>query len=307
VGCVVIAAVVLLGSELLVFRGWLAPTDPKMRIAYLVRGVVASGLIAVFSGWFVDRARQRFEHAREALRDEQARLAESARRMEQAAGLAATLRIMGHEIRNPLHGMALQCRIIERSVDRMPAPVAEQVRDSVMVLDGEVRRVSSLLDEYMAHGRADRISLSQEPVDLASVVDEVVALHRAELDERNLAIDVKVPKDLPRIVGDERKLAQVVHNLVRNSIDAVKPQGHIEIAACQDGGSLVLSVSDDGPGFVEPEAAFRPFYSTKPAAAGLGLAVVRDIVRAHRGDTHASNGKGGGARVEIRLPAKVAA
>ena len=89
---------------------------------------------------------------------------------------------------------------------------------------------------------------------------------------------------------------------MRNSIDAVRARGRIEIAARLDGTAVILSVCDDGPGFAEPEAAFRPFYSTKPSASGLGLSLVRDIAAQHSGRATLENREGGGARARLVLP-----
>lgn len=251
--------------------------------------------------------RGRLETARLRLLADEARLAEQARRMEQTAGLAAILRMMGHEIRNPLNGMRLHCAILKRTAGALDGPTRAAIEDVRGVFEGEIKRLNTLLDEYMAYGKAKSVSMSTAPIDVGDAIREAAAVHRPAAIERGITLDVHTEAGSPLVIeGDAGKLAQVFHNLIRNSLEATPDGGDIRLSAKLDGAYAMISIEDSGPGFSDPEAAFRPFFTTKPQGSGLGLAIVHDIVRAHRGEAKAHNAaSAGGARVDIRLPRQV--
>ncbi len=301
VGSVLMSGLVIAGWDLwLTWRG--EDIGPKLRMVYALRAFVISVVVAAWAGFFVHRTRWRIEATREAMRAEHARLLEQRRRLEQTAGVAAILRVMAHELRNPLNGMVLHCRVLSRAVRALPDEQRAALAESVEVLDTETRRLGRLVDEYVAHGRAERVLLEPKPIDVRDAVREVAGLHRPVLDPRGIALRVETD-DAPIVVdGDLEKIAQILHNLVRNAAEALKDHGTITIAAHRDGKHAVLSVGDDGPGFADVQAVFRPFYTTKSEGTGLGLAIVRDLVRAHRGEVEATNVASSGACVRIRLP-----
>ena len=129
---------------------------------------------------------------------------------------------------------------------------------------------------------------------------------------RRVTIASDVPTDLPVVLGDRVQLQQVLLNLILNAIDAMatveEPDRKLEIRARPDthgGPSAVrISVIDRGVGFGEMETSrlFEPFYTTKPNGMGIGLAISRTIVEAHRGRLWAEPNHGRGATFSIVLP-----
>jgi signal transduction histidine kinase len=108
---------------------------------------------------------------------------------------------------------------------------------------------------------------------------------------------------VPTVRGDRARLAQALEYVIRHALAAVRTGGHVDVALETVGAQVVLSVTDDGPGFADPKAVFRPFFTSTASWSGFGFALVRDIVRAHRGEVAARNvGEHGGGRVEMRLP-----
>ena len=113
------------------------------------------------------------------------------------------------------------------------------------------------------------------------------------------------------IEGDAGRLRQLLHNLIKNALEAVRemPEARIIVSTGRVGGmeanQIELCVEDNGPGF-EPdvlENIFEPYVSTKPKGSGLGLAIVKKIVEEHGGTISAESGQAGGALVRIRLSA----
>lgn len=302
VGCVVIVTAILLAFQVALDYTGHVEHDPSLELLHLVRAVVSSVALAVWAGWFVFRARNRLETAREALRVEQARLAQERWRAEQTAGLGALSRILAHEIRNPLNSMALHCTVLRRSAVRLPDVEGARVREVADVLHGEITRLDQLVRDYLLYSKGPP-AVELAPVDLSELVKRVLDVLGPALTERDISVAVHLSPEAPRAMADAARLEQVVHNLVRNAMEAQPQGGSVDLSVKLHGEKVELEVADRGPGFEDPDAVFRPFYTTKRGGSGLGLTIVRDVVRAHGGEVEASNlVVGHGARIRIRIP-----
>lgn len=144
--------------------------------------------------------------------------------------------------------------------------------------------------------------------DLKRVVDDAVNLVKPLKEFRDIRIDMNRPDLLPRVVGPQHRLTQVVLNLLLNAADSIEGKGVIRIeigASTEDGSSVHLVVTDSGPG-IAPEVMdklFEPFTTTKPAGkgTGLGLAVSYTLIDSLGGVLSASNVAQGGARFDVKL------
>ncbi len=301
-GCALIVVGTMIGSEAYLAVIGRADSDSWHRWFYGIRGVVVSMMLALYAGFFVHRTRRRLEAARDALRQRAEHLRERERKIDQRLALDAATRILAHEIRNPLNTMQLNCVVLERAIREVPDERRDRIDKVVGVLRAEITRLTELSQGYLS-GRP--IELRREPIHLEELAREVIDVHLPAIDERGL--QVEVDGNGTRVVADPARLRQLLHNLVRNAIEAVDQGGRIWVRCAPHGPDATLAVADDGPGFLDLGRAFRPFYTTKEQGSGLGLAVVRDIVRMHGGQVEATNSAGGGACVTIRLPASGAA
>jgi signal transduction histidine kinase len=109
---------------------------------------------------------------------------------------------------------------------------------------------------------------------------------------------------LPMVSVDRDQLLQVLHNLVRNGLEAVGGNGTVRVSARREGDGLAIAVSDDGPGIREEDLprVFEPYFTTKEGGTGLGLAVAQRIVEEHGGRLEVSSSPGRGATFTVRLP-----
>ncbi len=159
-----------------------------------------------------------------------------------------------------------------------------------------------MVNDFSNYARSPK--LEPEPLRLDRLVAEVMELYRAVPAIR---IDLQVGEAL--IKGDPLRLRQVIHNLVKNALEAVeeKPKPHIRVATRRlddlDRPLLELSVEDNGGGIDETliDRLFEPYVTTKAKGTGLGLAIVKKIIEEHGGIIWAENAKDG-ARVAARLP-----
>src|SRR5262249_9059625 len=140
-------------------------------------------------------------------------------------------------------------------------------------------------------------------------VKAVTHMVQPDAAARLCKIETSLTTDLPPVEGDPIQIQQAVINLVRNAFDAMRdvPPGRriVEIATYYNGdGAIGVAVRDYGSGISEAtrERLFEQFFTTKDEGLGMGLAIVRSIVEAHRGTITAENADGGGARFYFRLP-----
>jgi C4-dicarboxylate-specific signal transduction histidine kinase len=223
-----------------------------------------------------------------------------------AAGVA-------HEIGNPLAAI-LGLLSLVRDGDL----TSEQSREFLARIAAETERVDSIIRGLLDFARRDGDEASGESCELRAAIDDAVGLLRPQKASRAVTIDVHVQRDLGPVLGAQRKLTQVILNLLLNALDALAGAGTIEIHAerdPRDEDMVLLRVEDDGPG-IAPEIAhtlFEPFSTTKPAGqgTGLGLAVTHTIVESLSGRIEGFNRSSGGAAFVVRLrrarPAQVRA
>jgi signal transduction histidine kinase len=191
---------------------------------------------------------------------------------------------------------------------------AAQVRRYGGLIEGEGRRLSSLVAQVLdfagieAPGRA----YAAEPVALDQLVGEALGDLRLVLEQAGLVVQKHVPADLPPVKGDAAALRRVFENLLTNAAKFAAAGGSLGVRATPraDGRAVVVHVEDRGPGIpaAERERVFEPFYRG-PAAernhapgSGLGLALVKRVVRAHGGSVRLDSREGGGLAVVLELP-----
>ncbi|HUL59710.1 MAG TPA: sensor histidine kinase [Anaeromyxobacteraceae bacterium] len=213
---------------------------------------------------------------------------------------------LAHELNSPLGAVLNNAQAARRMIARVPG-YSKEVRESLDDIVQDARRAGEVIRRMRAVLR--REDLRPVPVDVAAVIRDAVRLVEADARDRDVVLAVDVEPELPPVSGDDVQLAQVVLNLVMNGMDALArtPREHrrIAIRAAARHGQVEVIVVDSGSGIAvaERERVFEPFYSSKPAGLGLGLAISRSIVEAHGGSIAVDDGPGGGAMFRVLLPA----
>jgi len=250
------------------------------------------------------RARQRQYQIRAQLEDlEQARteLDAAARRKDEF------LAMLGHELRNPLAPIRNAIEVLARAVDNpRHRSMLGMMRRQV---DHMVRLVEDLVDvARLTHGT---IELRLQPVPLQDVLQSAVALSRPLVESGRHALDVDTPDDAFVALADPTRLAQVFSNLLNNAAKYSAPKGAIHLSLHRDGDDAVVRVRDRGIG-IEAEMLPRIFdlFTQGPhlpqharGGLGIGLTLVRRLVRLHNGSVDVSSaGVGQGSEFTVRLP-----
>ena len=204
----------------------------------------------------------------------------------------------GHELRTPLAILRAELELAERE-GRSP----EELRAAVASAGEEVNRLSRLAEDLLVIARSDRgrLPIKREQVELRELLERVRARYERRAGEAGRAIELSAPNGASATL-DPLRIEQAMGNLIDNALR--HGRGTVEVGAALQDGTLRLAVSDQGPGFPPgfEQRAFERFSRADEGrsggGAGLGLAIVRAIARAHGGEANAN-----GAGVELVLPA----
>ena len=202
------------------------------------------------------------------------------RRAERLASLGTMAAGLAHEIRNPLNAAHLQLTLLQRRLARPSGADIDGAREAAELVAGEMRRLAQLVDEFLQFARPQPLRLA--PVDLRATAEEVTKLLRLEAASHGVEMLV-APSGPVTAEADDERIKQVLHNLVRNAIEATGRGGRVELRLALQGREAQLQVCDDGPGLPANAPIFEPFYTTKNQGTGLGLAIVHRIVADHAG------------------------
>ena len=216
------------------------------------------------------------------------------RRME--ADLRRYADVVAHDLSEPVAGIALLVRMLERRAGEPPsADVLRKLRDST-------ERARDLIDGVLVYAHAGELTIERVP--LARLMAEVSEDLRPSLEEAGAALEVG---ELPEVDGDPRQLRRVLQNLVGNAVKfRSKAPLRVEVSALRDSREWVVTVRDNGLG-VDPDQATRIFgmfsrASSATDGAGIGLAVCRRIVEAHGGRIWVEAADGGGSAFRFTMP-----
>ena len=202
---------------------------------------------------------------------------------ENAQLLRATFDSAAHDLRGPLY--RLRGRL--EDAGRMPTtepPVRAGIDAALTELDRVQRTLATLLQ--IAQAESGMAAANRATVDLAELITDIGELYEPAAREKNLALQVQAMGNC-RVNGNRQLLAQLVANLVENSLKYIAAGGHIDIRAQREGETVWLTVADDGPGIAQGDrtAALKPFVRLPQAhskdGSGLGLSLVAAISRLH--------------------------
>jgi signal transduction histidine kinase/HAMP domain-containing protein len=215
---------------------------------------------------------------------------------ERFAAVGRVVAGVAHEIRNPLFGISSVGQILARQV----ADPGHQ--ELIRALLAETGRMNQLVEELLMYGRP--MQLQREECDLAKIWDDVLVMHREELDQRGIRLDGDLHARKISAFVDRHQIRQVFLNVFRNAVDAMPNGGELGIRFLLGSRFVVLQITDTGGGIPAElqEKIFDLFFTTKPKGTGLGLGICRKIVQDHGGDMGVDSVEGKGTAVTIRLP-----
>lgn len=215
---------------------------------------------------------------------------------------------IAHEVNQPLAAIVTSGEACLRWLDR-DVPKLDGVKRGVerMISDGQ--RASEVVRRLRALSKKD--DLQKAPVDVNEIIDDALLLVQREVTTHRVQLNLELTKALPVVLGNRVQLQQVIINLMMNAIQAMAAtEKRRELAVRSlphDGGQVLVSVCDTGPGFDTKNEGqlFSAFFTTKADGMGMGLSICRSIIEAHGGRVWASRNAEGGATFQFALPQHV--
>ncbi len=212
-----------------------------------------------------------------------------------AAGVA-------HEIGNPLNSLHIHLQLMERTVRKLDADVREELQESIGIARSEISRLDSIVTQFLKAIRPSRPQLHPENVN--GIVEEAVRFFAPEIEARDIVVEQELRADLPLLELDRDQMKQAFYNVIKNSFEAMKRRGILRIRTDLDDKHVLVSFTDTGVGMSAESLSrvFEPYFTTKSSGSGLGLLIVRRIVREHGGELAIESQEGQGITLTIRLP-----
>lgn len=215
--------------------------------------------------------------------------------------MAATL---AHELNQPIGSLLNYLNGCLLRLDRRAPP--ETLREALVESRQQCERAAAIITRIREFIRTREPKMA--PLDVGALLRTVATLLEAELRQHQVQLRIDVRRDLPATLADSVMIEQVIHNLAKNAIEAMREQIGLRRlllqAAMSESGQIEVMVTDSGPGV--PEAArdqlFSPFFSTKPDGLGIGLNICRSMIEFHGGSLFYTHPAEGGCRFCFTLP-----
>jgi len=213
-----------------------------------------------------------------------------------------------HELRTPLASLSTATYLLLR-----PEISREQSEQIITNIHQETIRLNALASSFLDLARLEsgRVQFNKSSFPFLPLCEECKGVLNTKAEESHIAIEIKIPGDMPIVIGDRDKLKQVIMNLMSNAIKYNRPGGKVIITAGMNEKSWHFSIADTGYGI--PEEAipnlFQKFYrvkglETKATGTGLGLSICKQIVQGHGGRIEVHSKVGEGTAFTVHIPKK---
>jgi two-component system sensor histidine kinase HydH len=207
-----------------------------------------------------------------------------------AAGVA-------HEIRNPLssiRGFAVYFK------ERLSGNKEDEETADIMI--AETERLNRVIGQLIEFARP--LELKKEKVQFEELVQHTIKLIAADAQKNKISVEIDVAAEMPMMEVDPDKIKQVLLNIFLNSLAALRDGGKLKIELAPGADNLTVIISDNGAGIKELDLPriYDPYFTSKPAGTGLGLAVVQKIMEAHGGRINVESTIGLGAKIYLHFP-----
>ncbi len=204
---------------------------------------------------------------------------------------------VAHEVKNPLG-------IIKGALDILKKPEIDQNLRATMIqyVEDEVRRLNKLIQDFLDFSRPGKLIF--KGTDVGALLRELVERVSIEWTDKGMKFNTKLPHTSCIVLADADMLSRALLNIIKNACEACGEEGSILIKAWRQGPSLIITISDTGPG-IDQEARgklFDPFFTTKAKGTGLGLAFARQVIEAHGGQIDLLEDSKEGTTFKIVLP-----
>lgn len=215
------------------------------------------------------------------------------------------LRVVAHDLRNPLHTISLSADLLREQLPREPAA---PWTDTLEIIGRSVAQADHLIGDLLdvARIQAGKLAIEPRPTDTRELASEAIGMQESHAAQRGIELRDDIPQTLPSIHADSHRVLQVFSNLIGNALKFSPAGSTVTVGASVSDGAVRFSIHDNGPGIAESDLPhlFDPFWQARAGTggAGLGLAIARSIIEAHGGRIWVRSRPGKGSTFFFTLP-----
>ena len=234
---------------------------------------------------------------------------EKLKRSERLETISKMASVLSHEIRNPLNAMVVNMQVMERELNR-PKPKIDKLSHYIGIVASEIQRVDDLVNNFLIVARPPKLDLKIGRID--QIIDDIIVAQQAEALHSGIRINRQYELKDYDILIDEKKIRQVLLNILINAIQAMPGGGNVTIEleflnTVEKDDQLewiAIKFRDTGKGIPKEQLSqiFDFYYSTKDTGTGVGLSVARQIVEEHGGHIEVESKVGKGSTFSVFLP-----
>lgn len=224
---------------------------------------------------------------------------------EKFASVIKLASAVAHELGNPLNSISIHLQLSRRELKKIEdSPLKAKLSNSINICADEVARLDGIIKNFLKALRPARPDFA-ELNPLAPLLETLKTLQN-ELQDLNISVDINSPAHLPSMLGDSNLLKQLYFNILKNAMEAMDGGGSIKIVSDFDDNFVTIKITDNGCGIDQDEISriFEPYFTTKTDGHGLGMMIIREIVRSHGGRINIESKKSKGTSIVISFPRK---
>jgi signal transduction histidine kinase len=223
-------------------------------------------------------------------------------RTQRLAQLGTLLAGFAHEVRNPLSTIGLNLQLVLEDFQEPETVRDKRTQKRLSAVEGEVRRLQTILEEFLKHARAPEPKL--RAVNLNEKLQALIDFHHLEMKDVDLSMRFYPGREVAEVWCDWDLVQAAVVNLMRNAKEATPSGGQIFVSTMREQDFVVINVTDTGEGIdlQQIDRVLEPYFSTKKGGTGLGLPTARRVAEDHGGTLTMQSEPGKGTQFSLRLP-----
>lgn len=214
------------------------------------------------------------------------------KKLEENEQIQTSLFKIAHEIKNPI-------AVVKGYLDMFDVDNIDHSKKFIPIMQSEIERTLILLQDFLT---VNKLKIEKDILDINLLLEDVFRNFKSIMKDKNIDVDFDIGDDELFINGDYNRLAQVIINVLKNSIEAIEENGKIKIYVEETEKSVKINIQDNGVGIKDIAKISEPFFTTKKNGTGLGVSLSQEIIKAHGGKMKYTSKINEGTLVTITLP-----